>query len=202
MNAQVPGPPTVTSSPILKVISPASTQATSSLSWWRWNRLLVPAGTVSSNSMMLSFVSWPRSFKAAKRPGGPMSRCCPAPAGMTRPLAMFMRVSSQLPLRRLVQPLEEAPAVALEVERLVDAILPRMVVRPAVDPCTGGARALVMRVDVVDVHADVLARAPGGLRADRAVGALAADPDHAVAHLDVGVEDPALRAHHPRGRDL
>jgi len=31
-NAQVPGPPTVTSSPILKVISPASTQATSSLS--------------------------------------------------------------------------------------------------------------------------------------------------------------------------
>src|SRR5881296_1399387 len=31
-NAQVPGPPTVTSSPIRKVISPASTQATSSLS--------------------------------------------------------------------------------------------------------------------------------------------------------------------------
>ena len=32
MNAQVPGPPTVTSSPILNVNSPASTQATSSLS--------------------------------------------------------------------------------------------------------------------------------------------------------------------------
>ena len=35
INAQVPGPPTVISSPIWKVISPASTQATSSLSWCR-----------------------------------------------------------------------------------------------------------------------------------------------------------------------
>src|SRR5262245_41423402 len=92
--------------------------------------------------------------------------------------------------------------MALDVERLVDAILPGMVVRPAVDPCTRGARALVMCVDVVDVHADVLARAPGPLRADCAVGALTADPDHAVAELDVGVEDPAVRVHHPRGRDL
>src|SRR5712691_2557470 len=36
------------------VASPASTQATSSLSWCRWKRLLVPARTVSWNSMMLS----------------------------------------------------------------------------------------------------------------------------------------------------
>src|SRR5712691_3701482 len=85
-NAQEPGPPTVTSSPILKVISPASTQATSSLSRCRWNRLLVPTGTVSSNSMMLSLVSWPTSFRAAKRPGAPMSRCFPPPSGTTKPL--------------------------------------------------------------------------------------------------------------------
>src|SRR5881396_2951712 len=45
-NAQVPGLPTVTSSPILKVISPASTQATSSLSRCIWKRL---------------FSSWPPS---------------------------------------------------------------------------------------------------------------------------------------------
>ena len=32
MNAQVPGPPTVTASPIIKVSSPSSTHATSSLS--------------------------------------------------------------------------------------------------------------------------------------------------------------------------
>ena len=79
------GPPTVTSSPILKVISPVSTQATSSLSRCRWKRLLAPTGTVPSNSMMLSLVSWPRSFKAAKRPGAVMSRCFPPPAGTTKP---------------------------------------------------------------------------------------------------------------------
>jgi hypothetical protein len=58
-----------------------------------------------------------------------------------------------------VQPLEEAPPVALEVERLVDAILPGVVVRPAVDPCTGGERALVMPIDVVDERAVRLAQA-------------------------------------------
>src|SRR3989441_3031976 len=92
-NAQVPGPPTLTSSPILKVISPSITHATSSLSRWRWKRLLVPAGKVSSNIMMLSLVSWPRSFNAAKRPGAPMSRCAPPPAGTTKPFVAFMLVS-------------------------------------------------------------------------------------------------------------
>ena len=87
--AQVPGPPTVTSSPILKAISPASTQATSSLSRCRWKRLAVPGGSVSSNIMMLSPVSRPRSFKAAKRPGADMSRCVPPPAGTTKPLAVM-----------------------------------------------------------------------------------------------------------------
>src|SRR5262249_21524608 len=133
-NAHVPGPPTVTSSPILKVISPASTQATSSLSRWRCKRLLVPAGTVSSNSMMLPLVSWPTSFKAAKRPGAAMSRCFPPPAGTTRPRSAFMLMSFPLALLReyggysryvsaspdLAQPLvDETPAVALGVERLV-----------------------------------------------------------------------------------
>src|SRR5207245_2510617 len=80
-----PVPPPVTPRPLLKVISPASTQATSSLSRCRWNMLLVPTGTVSSNSMMLSLVSCPTSFRAAKRPGAPMSRCFPPPAGTTKP---------------------------------------------------------------------------------------------------------------------
>src|SRR2546425_5348988 len=78
----------------LKVISPASTQATSSLSRCRWKRLLVPTDTVSSNSMMLSLASWPRSFKAAKRPGVVMSRCFPPPAGTTKPFVSVMLVSS------------------------------------------------------------------------------------------------------------
>jgi hypothetical protein len=64
---RVPGPPTVTSSPILKVISPASTQA---------------------------LVSWPTSFKAAKRPGVAMSRCWPPPAGTTKPFVAVILVSS------------------------------------------------------------------------------------------------------------
>src|SRR5882672_11475753 len=84
-NAQVPGPPTVTSSPIMKVISPSSTQATSSLSRCRCKRLLVPAGTVSSNIMMLSLVWRPTSFTSAKRPGAPMSKRVPPPAGTTNP---------------------------------------------------------------------------------------------------------------------
>src|SRR5207244_9071806 len=65
-----------------------------------------------------------------------------------------------------------------------------------------GERALVVRVDVVDVHGDVLARGAGPLRAERAMGALRAEPDHAVAELDHRVVDRAVRAHAPRGRDL
>jgi hypothetical protein len=56
--------------------------------------------------------------------------------------------------------------------------------------------------DVVDVHADVLARVPGTLGADRVVGALRADPYHAAAELDVGVVDHAVRALHARRPDL
>src|SRR5438094_1500205 len=94
MKAQVPGPPTVTSSPILNVNSPASTQATSSLSRCRWKRLAVPAGKVSSNIMMLSLVSRPRSFKAKERAGVGESKCFPPPAGTTKPFVAVMLLSS------------------------------------------------------------------------------------------------------------
>src|SRR5262244_3673103 len=200
-NAHVPGSATLTSSPIMNVISPASTQATSSLSRCRWKRLLVPAGTVSSNSMTLSFVSRPRSFRAAKRPGAPMSRCVPPPAGTTMPLLAFMEVP---PDTRDVspEPLEETPAVALEVERLVDAILAQVIVQTADDLGTRRDRALVVRVDVIDVHGDVLRRGADRLRAERAMGALRAEPDHAAAELDHRVVDRAVRAHAPRGRNL
>src|SRR6267378_3803058 len=104
--------------------------------------------------------------------------------------------------RHLTQPLEEAPAVALEVERLVDAIVPQVIVQPAYDLGTRGERTLVVRVDVVDVHGDVLAGSAGPLRAERAMGALRAEPDHAVTELDHRVVDPAVRAHAPRGEDL
>src|SRR5881628_3791376 len=79
-------------------------------------------------------------------------------------------------LRHLGQQLVEAPAVALEVERLVGAIAPGVVAQPVCDPCTCGDRALIVRIDVVDVHADVLALDAAALRADRAVVALRADP--------------------------
>src|SRR6266478_6018369 len=132
-----------------------------------------------------------------------MSRCFPPPAGTTKPFVAFMPVSSPVSFRRhLAQPLEEAPAVALEVERLVDAIVPQVIVQPAYDLGTRGERAMVVRVDVVDVHGDVLARGAGPLRAERAMGALRAEPDHAVAELDHRVVDRAVRAHAPRGRDL
>src|SRR5262245_65969302 len=87
--------------------------------------------------MTLPFVSWPRSFKAAKRPGVPMSRCVPPPAGTTMPLVAVMEVP---PHARDVspEPLEEAPAVALEVERLVDAILAQVIVHMADDFGTRG----------------------------------------------------------------
>src|SRR5215475_3501617 len=137
-NAQVPGPPTVTSSPILKVISPASTQATSSLSRWRWKRLLVPAGTVSSNSMMLPLVSWPRSFSAANRPGAAMSRCCPPSVGTTRPFVAFMLMPSliedgsrgNVELRSAEQPRRHEQGGGAELETAADQRLQQ-----------GGARA-------------------------------------------------------------
>src|SRR5206468_228829 len=353
-----------------------------SLSRCRWNRLLVPTGTVSSNSMMLSLVSWPTSFRAAKRPGAPMSRCFPPPVGTTRPVFASISMSSpvatarrlwraatrrdptrdrprpsgrrlarptvrrraasgrsteewprpctttaarrararertaplrsrnpgprrrgpacsrapsrrsarrqrapvrartilcesgaripwirppcpssrsvrsalRLPcarprdsrarashsspactpsmlsslrasaprtfwsilagpraplgLRHLAQQLVEAPAVALEVERLVGAmrlvgaIAPGVVAQPVCDPCTCGDRALIVRIDVVDVHADVLALDAAVLRADRAVVALRADPDHAAAEREHRMVDPAVRGHEPRGGDL
>src|SRR4029077_18709091 len=100
------------------------------------------------------------------------------------------------------QPLEEAPAVAFEVECLVDAIVPQVIVQPAHDLCTRGERALVVRIDVVDVHGDVLARGASPLRAERAMGALRAEPDHAVTELDHRIVDRAVRAHAPRGRNL
>src|ERR1044072_4026798 len=92
-NAQVPGSPTITASPVLKVISPSSTQATSSLWWCRWNVLLVPRGRDSSSSMMLSLVCSRRSLRSAKRTGADMSRCFPPPAGTTKLLLVAMRVS-------------------------------------------------------------------------------------------------------------
>src|SRR5712691_871491 len=111
-------------------------------------------------------------------------------------------------LRHLADPLVEAPAVALEVERLVGAmrlvgaIAPDVVAQPVCDPCTRGDRALIVRIDVVDVHADVLALDAATLRADRAVVAVRADSDHAVAELDHRMADHAVRAHQPGGRDL
>jgi hypothetical protein len=84
---QEPALPTVTSSPIFIVTSPSSTQATSSLSWCRWNVVSVPTGAVSSNSMMLSAVSPPSSFSAEERPGAPICRSLPPPGGTTKPFA-------------------------------------------------------------------------------------------------------------------
>src|SRR5262245_1770733 len=118
------------------------------------------------------------------------------------PQFMLVRSSMPLGLRHLAQPLEETPAVALEVERLVDAIVPQVIVQPAYNLGPRGDRALVVRVDVLDVHGNVLARSAGPLRAERAMGALRAEPDHAVTELDHRVVDPAVRAHTPRGQDL
>src|SRR5262245_28165199 len=101
-------------------------------------------------------------------------------------------------LRHLVEPLPEAPAVALEVERLVAALTPDMVARSVRDPCAGSDRTLEVRLDVADLHADVLALDATAHGTDRAVGPLSADPDHTVGELDVGMEEHALRAHHPR----
>src|SRR5262245_31336128 len=77
-----------------------------------------------------------------------------------------------------------------------------MVTRSPRDPCASGERALMVRIEVGDVHADVLALDAAALRADRAVRALPADSDDAVAELDEGVEQLAVAAHDPRGRNL
>src|SRR5437879_3272201 len=92
--------------------------------------------------------------------------------------------------------------MALGVERLVGAYLCAMASRLPCDPCPRGERAVVVRLDVGDGHAEVLALDAAALRADRAVGALRSDPDHAVAELDNRVVDHAVRALHPRGRNL
>src|SRR4029077_10073460 len=93
MKAQVPGPPTVTSSPILKVISPVSTQATSSLSRCRWNVVSVAEGAASSNSMTMSAVSPPTNLSAAERPGA-MLNIDPPPGGTTKPFPLIAFSSS------------------------------------------------------------------------------------------------------------
>src|SRR5438093_5853060 len=121
----------------------------------------------------------------------------------SRPRASCPSTASLMSVdRHLAQPLDEAPAVAFEVERLVGAIVRAMVVRRTGDLRTCLARALVVRIDVVDVHADVVARGAGRLRAERAVGALRPDSDDAVAELDHRVADEAGGAHAPRRRDL
>src|SRR5262249_21265822 len=92
--------------------------------------------------------------------------------------------------RHLTQPLmDETPAVALGIERLVGAWLRAMAARLPRDPRTRGAAGLEVRLDVGDGHAEVLALDAAALRADGTVGALRADPDHAVAELDERVVD-------------
>src|SRR5882757_2387503 len=98
MKAHVPGPPVVTSSPILNVNSPSSTQATSSLSRCRWSQLfLEPAGTVCSNRVTLWPVSRPNSFIDMTWPDDSL-RCCPPPAGTMTP---FIETSLVLARTRL-----------------------------------------------------------------------------------------------------
>src|SRR5262249_57066761 len=86
--------------------------------------------------------------------------------------------------------------------RLVGATARGMVANPAGVPRARRDRALVMRIDVVDVHADVMARDAGAHRAPGAVGALRAEPDHAVAEFNHGMADHSPLAHASRSRDL
>jgi len=85
-NAQVPGPPTVTLVPDLEGDLAGEHPGDLVAVACRWNRLLVPTGTVSSNSMMLSLVSWPTSFRAAKRPGARHVEMLPTARGYDQPL--------------------------------------------------------------------------------------------------------------------
>src|SRR5262249_56775189 len=124
-----------------------------------------------------------RRFRAAKRAGAPVARAVAPAAGTTMPCVAFMQCPP--PARDgSSEPVEETPAVAFEVERLVDAILAQVIVQTADDLGTRGDRALVVRVDVLDVHGNVLRHRAGPLRAERAMGALRAEPDHAAAELD------------------
>src|SRR5439155_21593068 len=109
---------------------------------------------------------------------------------------------ARLGLRHLAYRLAEAPAVALEVERPVGPLAPGVVAQLVGDPRTRGDGTLIVRIDVVDLHADELALDAPAHGTDRAVVALPADPDQAVAELDRGMEEHAVGAHEPRRRDL
>src|SRR5215813_11312516 len=89
--------------------------------------------------------------------------------------------------------LAEAPAVALEVECPVGALAPGVIAQLVDDSCARGDGPPIVRVDVVDLHADELALAAAARRADGAVVALPADPDQAAAELHRGVEELAVR---------
>jgi hypothetical protein len=81
--AQVPGPPTVNSSSILKV-NFAALYVGRLVVVARWDVVSVLAGAVFSNSMMLSPVSPPNSLSAAERPGA-MLKIEPLPGGTIKP---------------------------------------------------------------------------------------------------------------------
>src|SRR5215510_8485876 len=98
--------------------------------------------------------------------------------------------------------MDEAPAVALGIDRLVGVRFRAAAPRLPGDPRPRGEGVLVVRLDVGDGHAEVLALRAAALGADRAVGALRSDPDHAAAELDERVVDHAVGALHPRGRNL
>src|SRR5881628_1024483 len=121
-----------------------------------------------------------------------------------RRIAVSVLAGPPAPLgrRHLAYRLAEAPAVALEVERPVGALAPGVVAQLVGNPGTRRDGTLIVRIDVVDLHADELALDAAAHGADRAVVALPADPDQAVAELHRRMEQHAVRAHEPRGRDL
>src|SRR3989442_2478153 len=123
-------------------------------------------------------------------------------SGAGASLLVLAGPSARLGLRHVAYRLVEPPAVALEVERPVGALAPGVVAQLVGDPCTRGDGTLIVRINVVDMHADELALDAAAHGADRAVVALPADPDQAVAELHRRMENLAVRAHEPRGRDL
>src|SRR5262245_6862622 len=134
--------------------------------------------------------------QAARGPVDGSSKRSPHSAVGTIPsserVLVLARIPAPLRLRHFAHALVEAPAMALQIERLVGPVAPELIAQPVGDAGAGGQRALVVRVDVVDVHTDVLALDPGALRADRAVAALPSDADHAVvAELHHRVADRA-----------
>src|SRR5215475_6054142 len=134
--------------------------------------------------------------RADSRQSVPRARVMlPAPSCRSR--------ASSTRLRHLAQALvDEAPAVALGVDRLVGVRLRAAAAWLPCDPRPCGERLLIVRLDVGDRHAEILALDAAALGADRAVRALRADSDHAVAELDDRVVDHAVRALHSRGRNL